>query len=1458
MLRWLENTIEGQAKRFIQDAFAVIDPGKACDVIWETLEEVYGKKDMIIENAIQQIKRPLKSIDHNRKALLELRADLRNLKGVAVSVGLESKLKAPQILGKLYSTLSDKLRNKFDVQYPANKWSFEQFIEFLSSEITHVDSLHLMKVDSNDNTQHRGKEDKTLSYHVRHRNQVPMRIAAAVQDSKDNPCTSTSLKRCALHPTSDSHTLVQCKRFLLMDEKDRWQVVKDNQLCFACLENGHMSKTCKVEHPCKSCHKRHHALLHPTGTESISKSALQSPTLQSKIPTKLKAAPPLRTDRRNVLGFMDQGPIGQVGLMILTALPTDDQKETLMFYAAIDTGATQSLCSRRLAELLYDKSMPVGCKEYSMFDGCIMKCEFTECNLNLAKKDGTNVIFESMTFIDHELPFARYLPESSTLPLRVDMIIGGDLAWKHILSGQSLAWQEKSNIADHELGTLWLSSGKNCALPNVTLNSLRSRNQSRWCASKVKLGVEDRGQALKALENDLFYHSPIDDKLTMSRVDEAVLKRYQDTVQLVTLDNGESHLQFSLPWARDPAIMRENYQQAKNVLLKLRGKLEGQPELAAKYCEKIETAIDKGHIVRVPDKVLQEEDKNPSKPRYYIPHFNTSQSKFRVVYDAAREYHGISLNGLLERCPIFMQSLRSILIRFGEKMHGIAGDIANMFFQIRIAPEDRDMLRILWFDGPELQGNVVVYRFQVAPYGLRCSPSIAGYSLLYTAERNIPDVSHDVTERVTRDMFVDDLITGVNFVEEGKRVINEVSKLLSSTGFQLTKWNSSDKEILAEIPEEDLAPARRDITEKTSDSRSDKPQTTLGLVWDTDTDEFFLKKPTLKIDAFDGKKFTKRQVVSLNNGLFDPLSWWAPLYIQMNVSCSAIVRQVEEWDEVVPDGLAKQWLKAIGCLKSLDQVPIPRRKIPDVLQLDGRCEFHMFADSSKDVAAAAVYLRVIYGEQTYVHLIAARTSLHSKSEMTRESMPRKEIIALDLGARLLKECLDATSLTVDDYELWSDSQTVIQWCRTKTLELRVFERNRVDLILKNSNGKFPQYIPSGQNPADVATRPCRVEDAERWSLWLNGPEFLQHPHFPWQENCVKLSVADQNAIVSTSTASTMNKPFNDEQQFMQYTLNRTNNLAKVLRVVSNVLQCFTKWKQKTFNLTTGSPQHNDADDPYAAKRVLIRSAQTDCFSSVLSKMRQNLTFEEAVSALSTQDREPWMYSIQKLVPYLDPDGILRVGGRLDYNDDFRDELKHPAILPKRHKVTQLFILERHEHLGHRAAETVLASLSNDEGLKVIGGAQTVRSYLSDCFTCKLLRKSRGQQLMAPLPEYRVTPRQAVFTSVSLDYAGPFEVKRGRSTEKRWICIFVCNATTAVRLEMVESLHTSAFLNAFRRFLCLTGWKTKHLRSDCSTTFRGACNVLKKEEEHLLKNLYHRSEVEAWMKNKSIFGIFQLQ
>ena len=45
------------------------------------------------------------------------------------------------------SAFNEKLCNRFDSQYPANCWRFEQFLLFLSAEVAYVGSLHLMQVD---------------------------------------------------------------------------------------------------------------------------------------------------------------------------------------------------------------------------------------------------------------------------------------------------------------------------------------------------------------------------------------------------------------------------------------------------------------------------------------------------------------------------------------------------------------------------------------------------------------------------------------------------------------------------------------------------------------------------------------------------------------------------------------------------------------------------------------------------------------------------------------------------------------------------------------------------------------------------------------------------------------------------------------------------------------------------------------------------------------------------------------------------------------------------------------------------------------------------------------------------------------------------------------------------------------------------------------------------------------
>jgi len=242
-------------------------------------------------------------------------------------------------------------------------------------------------------------------------------------------------------------------------------------------------------------------------------------------------------------------------------------------------------------------------------------------------------------------------------------------------------------------------------------------------------------------------------------------------------------------------------------------------------------------------------------------------------------------------------------------------------------------------------------------------------------------------------------------------------------------------------------------------------QSTLGMIWDTQADDLFVKRPPLEFER-EGD-FTKRQAVSLSHQLFDPLSLWSPFYVKLNLCCSNIVRSVTEWDAQVPASLIKEWNTAVRDLNDIESMPIPRRRVPNNLSENSLFEYHVFADSSKDTAAAAVYLRTVTGDDYEVNLIAAKTSIFSQAEMKRQSIPRKELIALDLGARLLRECLDSTTLDIQGYELWSDSKTVIQWCAQRSLELRVFERNRVDLIMKNTNGQVPKYVPTNINPADV-------------------------------------------------------------------------------------------------------------------------------------------------------------------------------------------------------------------------------------------------------------------------------------------------------------------------------------------------------------------------------------------------------
>lgn len=121
----------------------------------------------------------------------------------------------------------------------------------------------------------------------------------------------------------------------------------------------------------------------------------------------------------------------------------------------------------------------------------------------------------------------------------------------------------------------------------------------------------------------------------------------------------------------------------------------------------------------------------------------------------------------------------------------------------------------------------------------------------------------------------------------------------------------------------------------------------------------------------------------------------------------------------------------------------------------------------------------------------------------------------------------------------------------------------------------------------------------------------------------------------------------------------------------------------------------------------------------------------------------------------------------------------------------------------------------------------------------------GEQKMADLPQDRVLPDMPPFSSVGMDYFGPFEIKRGRTSVKRWGVIFTCLNTRAVHLEVAGSLDTSSCINAIRRFICRRGTVVT-IRSDQGTNLVGAQKELKKSLEE-----FNHDEIRETLLNRRI-------
>ncbi len=201
-------------------------------------------------------------------------------------------------------------------------------------------------------------------------------------------------------------------------------------------------------------------------------------------------------------------------------------------------------------------------------------------------------------------------------------------------------------------------------------------------------------------------------------------------------------------------------------------------------------------------------------------------------------------------------------------------------------------------------------------------------------------------------------------------------------------------------------------------------------------------------------------------------------------------------------------------------------------------------------------------------------------------------------------------------------------------------------------------------------------------------------------------------------------------------------------------------------------------------------------------------------------------SLKKLAPFVDGEGLIRVGGRLQ-SAELSEQEKHPLIIPARQRVATLLVRYYHDRVANQRRYLTAGALRS-AGLWIGKGTKLSNTVIHQCVTCRKLRGRLEEQRMSDLPMDRVTV-DPPFTHVSLDVFGPWSITsrrtRGESADsKRWVVIFSCLSTRAVHLEVIESMSTSSFINALRRFPVFRG-PVKHFRSNRGTNLIAACREL---------------------------------
>ena len=814
-----------------------------------------------------------------------------------------------------------------------------------------------------------------------------------------------------------------------------------------------------------------------------------------------------------------------------------------------------------------------------------------------------------------------------------------------------------------------------------------------------------------------------------SKEDEKALQMLEQTTKF----DGERY-EVGILWKRNDPFLPNNYSSALSQMKSLEYRLEKKPELKKLCQNSIKLDVEKGFV-----RILKQEELEATKleRQWYVPHHPVENpnkpGKVRRVCNAASKFRGISLNDNLLTGPDLLQNLIGIFFRFREQKIAITADIEAMFLQVKVPPEDCKVLRFLWRDNPN--EPIKVYEFGRHIFGAKSLPTCANFALQQVAKDNAHE-SPQITKLIMRNFYMDDFVKSVTSAEQAIEIYNMLRAMLERGGFHLTKWISNCELTLTSIDQADKSPS----SSKTFEAEPTSPSI-LGLQWNVDADNLEVCRGMQKEIPV---KITQRAVLSHVSAVFDPLGIVSPFTIRMRLLLKSIWKENgQSWDKELNEENRHAFEKWASEMIRVNQMVLKRTYFESGVN---KVVLQIFSDASLEALCMVAYLRK--QERGEVAFVIGKCRVAPIRNMT---VAKLEMQGAVFGVRLRELILEEHDIEVDQIVHWTDSTTVLQWLHASNNKQPVFVANRVAEIFENSTIDQWRHVEGKLNPADIGTRGMTVE-ALKESECLTEPAWLTETEDAWPKPPEGLQFSIREDPEPVMEAAVMEPPFEWE---------RFSSFKKMMRVLSYCL----RWrKKKSEGILT-------VEELNAAKLAVLKRCQQESFHDAYEKIYKG-------QPLSASDQ------LNKLSPFLDESGLLRLQGRLQHSKS-RYEIKHPILLSAKHYVVIKLLEDAHQANFHEGTEYVRSVLRQENW--IIGLRNALRSVKAKCVKCRKQRAGVSQPFMADLPRESLQERVSPFTNTGVDYFGPFEVKFMRKTMKRWCCLFTCLTTRAVHIEVVPSL-----------------------------------------------------------------------